>query len=118
MRAGNMDRSVSIEFPIFEESAAYGRQLVRWDRLVTCRAQVVEMMPSRSEAVRQGLATARNQTRVRMRYRNDIDSTMRIIVHGGDQDIVYQIVGGPAMLGRQDALEMVCERYSTTGAAT
>lgn len=118
MRAGNMDREVSVDFPVYDESAAYGRQITRWDRLVTCRAQVVEMMPSRSESVRQGLATARNQTRVRMRYRADIDATMRIVVHGGDQDVVYQIVGGPAMLGRQDALEMVCERYSTTGAAT
>ena len=55
---------------------------------------------------------ARNQTRVRLRYRSDIDSTMRVTVHG-DSDVVYQIVGGPAMIGRKELTELVLERYSS-----
>lgn len=118
MLRGRFMREVSIDFPVYEESANYGSRLVRWDRLVTCQAEVQDTMPSRSDAVRSGLTQARNQTRLRMRWRSDIDSTMRVILHGGE-DVVYQIVGGPAEIGgRQRYLEMVLERYTTTGAAT
>lgn len=118
MNAGAMNRKISIEFPVYETEAPYGPRLVRWDPLTTCQAEVQDAMPSRSEAVRQGLAQARNQTRIRIRWRGDVDSTMRIVLHG-DTDTVLQIVGGPAEIGgRKGGLEMVCERYSTTGAAT
>ena len=118
MNAGNLSRKISIEFPVYETEDGFGPRLVRWDLLTTCMAEVQDVMPSRSEAVRQGLAQARNQTRIRIRWRGDIDSTMRIVLHG-DTDKVLQIIGGPAEIGgRKVALEMVCELYSTTGAAT
>lgn len=83
-------------------------------------AEVQDVLPSRSESVRQGLAQARNQVRLRMRWRDDLDSTMRVTVHGGaGGDVVYQIVGGPAEIGgRKGGLEMVLERYTTTGGAS
>lgn len=78
-------------------------------------AEVEDVMPSRSEAVRQGLAQARNQTRIRFRWRDDVDSSMRIIVHG-DTDVVYSIIGGPAEIaGRKRRIEVMCERYATAG---
>lgn len=119
MNAGAMNRRVTVEFPVYETEAGFGPRLVRWDPLCDpFMAEVQDVMPSRSEAVRQGLAQARNQTRIRIRWRGDIDSTMRIVLHG-DTDKVLQIVGGPAEIGgRKVALEMVCELYSTTGAAT
>jgi head-tail adaptor len=56
---------------------------------------------------------ARNQTRLRMRWRDDINSSMRVTVHG-DSDTVYQIVGGPADIdGRKSMIEMVLEKYSS-----
>jgi head-tail adaptor len=51
-----------------------------------------------------------------MRYRDDIDSSMRITVHGDDADTVYQIIGGPAQVtaeGRKTMIEVFCERYSS-----
>jgi head-tail adaptor len=76
-------------------------------------AEVQDALPSRSEAVTQGLAVARNQTRLRMRWRDDINSSMRVTVHG-DSDTVYQIVGGPADIdGRKSMIEMVLEKYSS-----
>ncbi len=117
MNAGQMNRRISIEFPVYETEAPYGPRLVRWEPLTTCAAEVQDVMPSRSESVRQGLAQARNQTRIRIRWRGDIDSTMRIVLHG-DTDTVYQIVGGPSEVGgRKTMLEMVLERYSTSGAS-
>lgn len=113
MQAGRLDRMISIEYKHVEPEAAYGTDVVTWQRLETCAAEVQDALPSRAEAVQQGLAVARNQTRIRIRWRSDIDSSMRIIVHG-DTDVVYQIVGGPAEVGgRKRMLELVCERFST-----
>jgi SPP1 family predicted phage head-tail adaptor len=70
-------------------------------------------MPSRAESVTQGLSMSKNQVRVRMRYRNDIDSSMKITVHR-DTDQIMQIIGGPAQIdGRKQFLEMMCERISS-----
>lgn len=78
-------------------------------------AEVLDNLPSTSEAVAQGLQVARNQSRIRMRWRDDIDSSMRITVFG-DTNRVYQIVAGPAEIaGRKGMLEMVVERYSSGG---
>jgi hypothetical protein len=76
-------------------------------------AEMQDVPPSRSEAVKQGLVLARNQTRCRMRWRDDIDSSMLIIWHR-DSDLTYQIVAGPADVGgRKEEIEMVLERYSS-----
>ncbi len=115
---GSFMRLVSIDAPVDADEGSFGPALDRWERLATFRAEVRDILPSRSEAVRQGLEVARNQSRMRMRWRNDIDSTMRVIVHG-DSDVVYQIVGGPAEVGgRKRMLELVLERYSSSGADT
>jgi head-tail adaptor len=126
MRAGGLDRQITIEKKSVTQDSQYNTDVVTWVPLVVAAgspavaerfwAQVQDVMPSRSESVRQGLAMARNQTRIRMRWRNDIDSTMRVTVHG-DTDTVYQIVGGPAEIeGRKERIELVCERYSSDGA--
>lgn len=66
--------------------------------------------PSRNEMVRQGLEQARDQVRIRIRYRPDISSTMQIVYEGH----WYAIVGGPEeVMGRHRYLEMVAERYSS-----
>lgn len=76
-------------------------------------ATIQDALPSRAESVTMGLAVARNQSTLRMRYRNDITSAMRVTVHR-DSDVVYQIVGGPAMIeGRKDRIEMQLEKVSS-----
>lgn len=75
-------------------------------------AQILDALPSRSESVQQGLEVARNQTRVRMRWRNDVDSSMRIVERDGRQRTL-QIVGGPAELGRREFMELVCETVTS-----
>lgn len=112
------NRRCSIDYPTTVTGGEFGPAPGPWQRLDTVWAEVQDVLPSRAEAVRQGLAQARNQTRIRMRWRSDVDSTMRIVVHG-DSDVVYQIVGGPAEIGgRQREIEMVCEKFSTSGADT
>jgi len=123
MRAGSMTREITIEKKEVTVHSVYGTEVVTWVPLVAqagspvvaerFRAEVQDAMPSRSEAVTQGLQIARNQTRLRMRWRDDVTSAMRVTVHG-DSDVVYQIVGGPADIdGRKSMIEMVLEKYSS-----
>lgn len=120
-----LNRLVSFEVPT-TTTGEFGPAPGPWEPLVALPgspavaekwwAEVQDVLPSRSEAVRQGLAQARNQVRLRMRWREDITSAMRVTVHGESSDTVYAIVGGPAEIGgRKVALELVLERYSTAG---
>jgi head-tail adaptor len=121
--AGTLNRLITVEQKQVVQDADYGAQVVTWVPLALLPgsppvaeqfyAEVQDVLPSRSLSVQQGLQLDKNQTRIRIRWRNDIDSSMRIIVHG-DTDVVYQIVGGPAEIrGRRRLLEMMCERYTS-----
>ncbi len=114
---------ISVERKSITQDANDGTDIIAWVPLVAIAgspviaerwwAEVQDTMPSRSEAVKNGLAMARGQTRIRLRYRNDIDSSMRITVHR-DSDVVYQIIGGPAQIGgRKSRIEILCEYYTT-----
>lgn len=112
--AGEQDVQVTIERPVSTPDPAFGSPVVTWTALFVRQwAKIQDVLPSRSEFVTQGLTVARNQSRLRMRYREDIDSSMRVTVHR-DSDVIYQIVGGPAQMGgRKERIEMVLERYSS-----
>lgn len=121
MRAGQLDRQILIERKSVTQDPTFGTELVTWVPLSTVGgqpewywAQVQDALPSRAESVTQGLAVARNQVRVRMRYRDDVDSSMRVTERGDGSNRVLQIVGGPAPIeGRKQFLEMMCERISS-----
>lgn len=126
--AGELNRAVRIDRKAVSGDAEYvapdsqfGTENVRWTPLVmlpgspsvaaTLWAQIQDALPSRSESVLQGIALARNQSRIRLRWLDGVDSSMRVVdLVSGD---VYQIIGGPAMLGRREFLELMCERISS-----
>jgi hypothetical protein len=76
--------------------------------------QVRDVMPSRDDRVAANAVTvASRRTQVRMRWRDDITSAMRITLLGGTQRVM-QIIGGPAEIeGQKRALELMCESLST-----
>jgi len=126
MRAGSLDRQITVERKVAGQDAVYGAETVSWVPLVLetgsttvgerfwCELQ--DALPSRSEAVMQGLAVARSQSRLRMRYRDDMDTSMRVRLHGDGADVIYQIVSGPANVmkdGRKTLMEFVIERYTS-----
>jgi head-tail adaptor len=121
VRAGNLDRQILIEKKISTQDSNFGTEIVTWAPLSTVNgqpekywAEVQDAIPSRAESVTQGLAVARNQTRIRFRYRSDVDSSMRVTVYGDSTNQVMQIVGGPASVGgRKELTEIVCERISS-----
>lgn len=119
---GQLDRRITIEYPVKTQDTTYGTDIITWTPLayapgspqVAARfaAQVQDVLPSRSEAVQQGLVVGRNQSRLRMRWRPDVTSEMRVRLYGDTgYEQVYQIVGGPAMIGgRKQFMEMVIEK--------
>jgi head-tail adaptor len=67
--------------------------------------------PGRSSG--DGIETARQPARIRLRWRDDITSAMRIVVDDGR---VMQIVSGPAEIyGRRKWMELMAEEYSSAG---
>ena len=112
MKAGKLNRRVLIQYKATTQDASYGTEVVTWTTLATVWAEVQDVLPSRSESRPQGIEIGRNVSRVRTRYRTDIDSTMRLTIDGD----IYQIIGGPVIMGNREGLEMMAEKYSTAGA--
>jgi head-tail adaptor len=113
MNSGQLDREVLIEYPVPGQDPDFGTPTITWTTLATVWANVEDVLPSRSEGVKLGLAVARNQTRVRYRFRTDVTSAMRMTVLG-PVNRVLQIIGGPAAIGARDSYnEVMCESVSS-----
>lgn len=123
LRAGEAPCEVTVEYPVSTPDQTYGTPMITWTALsylpgspqVAERfpATIQDALPSRSESVTMGLTVARNQSTLRLRYRSDITSEMRVTVHR-DSDQVFQIVAGPALIdGRKERIEMQIEKVSS-----
>lgn len=113
MNIGPLDTRIAIEYPMSTaEDAIYGTPVITWMLLAVVWADVQDVAPSRAEAVKMGLTVTTRQTRIRYRYRTDVNSTMRLRIRG-PVDRVLQIVGGPAELGRHEYSEVVAEEISS-----
>lgn len=112
LRAGSLDTRVAIEYKAVTQDASYGTEVVTWTTLATVWGNVQDELPSKSEAVKNGLVIATKRARVRLRYRTDIDSSMRLIINRPTAE-TYQIIGGPAVLGNKEGIELLVERYSS-----
>lgn len=107
----NLDRRITIKKKSSTLDPAYRSPVVSWVPLATVWAEVIDVQPNRSESVRQGLEQASNQTRIRIRFRDDVNSSMRVEYRGR----ILQIIAGPAELGRREYLELMCEAYTSSG---
>ena len=107
----NKDTRVRIESKSVAQDPTYGTDVVTWVPVATVWAEVFDVLPARAQAeqVRSGVQVATLRSRLRMRYRTDIDASMRVLI-GGE---VYQIVGGPAEIGRHEYMELLIEKTST-----
>lgn len=108
----NMDSRVRFESKSITQDPTYGTDVVSWVPLATVWAEVVNVLPSRQQAeqTRQQLQVSTQRSRIRMRYRTDIDSSMRCVIGG----LMHHIVSGPAEIGgRHQLSEVIAERYSS-----
>ena len=114
MNIGQLNYRCRVEYPARTNDATYGGSEITWNLLCEGWCSCQDNLPSKSEAVKSGLVVNINQTLIRMRYRMDIDSSMRVIVYRPDET-VYQIASGPAVIGNKEGLEMMCEAFSSQG---
>lgn len=111
MDAGTLDRRVTILARSETIDPVYGTKAVSWSELATVWANVKDMIPSRGERLADGVEIANRPCRVRMRYRSDITSAMRLQIGGRQLRIITQ----PAELGRREGLELLAEELTTEG---
>lgn len=122
MKRSNFNRQIAVLQKQVDRDQMGGEE-VTWVPLVALpgspvlperwRAEVKDVLPSKSESIDHAMEMGAGMTRIRMRYRTDIDGTMRIVVFG-DVDKTYDIVSGPVEIGgRKDRIEMMCQRFTT-----
>jgi len=114
---------VTIERPVESIDTASGTEVTTWEPLVALAGSPViaekfwarfrDVRPGRAERTSNELSVARNQAELRIRWRADVVSNMRVTVHRG-ADVVYAIIGGPAEVGgRRREIELLIERSTS-----
>lgn len=108
----NLNTRVRIERPIVTVDSVYGGEIVSWALLGLAWAEVQDKLPSRDEAMLDVLSISSIRARVRLRYRTDIDASCRFIILR-PTEAIWQIIGGPAMVGNKEAVEFLVEKKSS-----
>ena len=111
IQAGDLNRRVTIERAVLVQDPGSGAYSTSWETLATVWAEVQDVLPARAESVANNLNLSRRPARVRMRYRDDLDSTMRLFMDGR----TLNIISGPAEIGLREGIEFVAEQLSTQG---
>ncbi len=124
MQAGKLRHRIRIQRPVADD-AFDGAGSGGWALVAEVAANVQDMLPSRGERLAEGFSATQRPSRVRIRYRAGVTSSMRILigrnVRDEDDEIVWQtdrtaqIVSEPAELGFRDGLEFMVEEYRPAG---
>lgn len=115
--AGTLDRRITIEAKGVMKEHEYGSEVPGWLPVASrIPASARDALPTvrRMERIEQGLESASQMTRIRIRYRSGITPDMRILLHGktGEPDRMLKIISGPAEVGRREGLEFMTESWS------
>lgn len=117
MPAGKLSRLVRVEKRVDTIDPEYGTTTTAWAAVSPMsRANVQDVLPSKGESIANGIDVSRRPARVRMRWRTDIDATMRIIFLDRDNRIM-EILTEPAEMGNREAIEFMVAEYSVRGDA-
>jgi SPP1 family predicted phage head-tail adaptor len=108
LNIGMLDSLVTIEKKSVTRDAVTGAEVVTWTPTTTAWARVVESATASDESLRSGMATYARPTRVLMRWREDVDPTMRVDLGSGR----YLQITGTAQIGRREGLEMACKEWA------
>ena len=111
--ASKLDTRIRIERKTIIRDPQYGTEVVSWAEFGCVWAEVKDILPSRAERMAEQIQIARRPARIRIRYLAGITPDMRVIIAGR----VHQIIGGPSILGRRDAIELMVEELSSEGTA-
>ena len=111
--ASKLSIRIRIERKLVSRDPQYGTEEVRWAEFACVWAEVKDILPSRAERMAEKIQIARRPARIRIRYLAGITPDMRVIIAGR----IHQIIAGPSMLGRREAIELMVEEHSSEGAA-
>lgn len=113
--SAKLNQRITILRKVAAQDGTYGTEQTTWVPLGDVYAEVQDVLPSRQQAGRmlEDIAIANRPARVRMRWRADVTSDMRIQI--GTR--VLQIIAGPAELGWREGIELMVEEVSTLGNA-
>lgn len=111
MQAGRLNRRITILQSGSTRESTFRTDTKGWVPLATVWAEVQDMLPSRGDRLAEGVDIARKPCRVRIRYRTDVTSDMRLRIRSEE----YRIVSGPVELGLREALEMLAEQVTPEG---
>lgn len=105
------DEKVTIQHDIGGTDPEYGTPVENWVTLIgRYWANVQDELPSRAEAVDNGLRTTTQKSRLRMQGAGAVTGKMRAVLHSRD-DKIMQIVAGPALLDDRVHYEFRLEAY-------
>lgn len=111
--ASKLSVRIRIERKSVTHDAQYGTEAVTWAPFACVWAEVKDILPSRAERMADQIQIARRPARIRIRYLAGITPDMRVIIAGR----IHQIIAGPSILGRREAIELMVEELSSEGAA-
>ena len=112
MNIGSLNTLCRVEYPVKDQDPEFGTPTITWTPLSQSWVNMQDVLPSRSESVKAGLSISMGQTRVRARYRTDINASMRIVVLR-NPEVVYNLITEPVELGHKDGIEFMVERVSS-----
>lgn len=111
--ASKLDTRIRIERKSVTRDAQYGTEVVTWVPFACVWAEVKDILPSRAERQAESIQIRRRPARIRIRYLAGLAADMRVII----DNRIHQIISGPAILGRREAMEIMVEELSSEGAA-
>ena len=114
MNASPLKWLCSIEYKTTTHDPVYGSEVITWNVLATVRCAVVDALPNVSESAKEGLVQNINTVQVTMRWRSDVDSSMRLVINR-PKPVIYQITAGPAEVGFRQGLTMTAQTFSSAG---
>ncbi|WP_241213417.1 head-tail adaptor protein [Sphingomonas sp. ABOLE] len=120
IQPGRLNRRIQIERPV-PDTSLDGAGSGTWAAVGSpVWAEVQDQLPSRGERLADGINVAARPARVRMRYRADITSDMRLVLlrkvaAAYVPERIMQIITVPAELGFREGLEMMVEDYRPAG---
>jgi SPP1 family predicted phage head-tail adaptor len=111
MKAGELNRQVTIVERSVTQDPVYGTDVVNWNTVKTVYAKIEEILPSRAEDVSGQIALGVRTAKVTIRWREGITQKNRVIIDGQQMGII----AGPSMVGFKVGLEFVVQALSTEG---
>lgn len=87
----------------------YGTEVINWGQVGVFWCEIQDVLPSKSESVQSSVNIGKKQSRLRIRYTKNLDSSMRVVI-GSD---IYQFVSDFAELSDRQYLEVLIEKYTS-----